>query len=70
MGGRILERTTDGAEHDWGEVTAGEWPGRLGYLWFLRGDRGATWRERNLAGWSTLLPHFRAFCTESPVRQS
>lgn len=38
-GGRIFERTTGGAEHDWGEVTAWEPPARLAYLWHLRRDR-------------------------------
>jgi hypothetical protein len=90
-GGRIFERTTSGAEHDWGQVTIWEPPNRFGYLWHLRQDpttpseveirflpegkartrveiehRG--WermgadaelgRERNLGGWSTLLPHY------------
>jgi uncharacterized protein YndB with AHSA1/START domain len=38
-GGRIFERTPDGDEHDWGEVTIWEPPSRLGYLWHLRRDR-------------------------------
>jgi uncharacterized protein YndB with AHSA1/START domain len=38
-GGRIYERTPDGAEHDWGEVLAWEPPRRLAYLWHLRFDR-------------------------------
>ena len=39
VGGRIYERTVDGLEHEWGEVTVWEPPGRLGYLWHLRADR-------------------------------
>ena len=38
-GGRIFERTTDGIEHDWGEVTVWEPPSRFVYLWHLRRDR-------------------------------
>lgn len=38
-GGRIYERTLDGIEIDWGEVTIWEPPIRLGYLWHLRRDR-------------------------------
>jgi uncharacterized protein YndB with AHSA1/START domain len=38
-GGRIYERTPDGAEHAWGEVLAWEPPERLSYLWHLRQDR-------------------------------
>jgi hypothetical protein len=38
-GGRIYERTADGAEHDWGEVLDWEPPWRLRYLWHLRFDR-------------------------------
>ena len=39
VGGRIYERGPDGTEHEWGEVTAWEPPGRLCYLWHLRRDR-------------------------------
>ena len=91
VGGRIFERTPQGAEHDWGEVLAWEPPNRLAYLWHLGTDRsratevdisftgGASattvtithrgwerlgadapaWRQRNLGGWSGLLPHYR-----------
>jgi uncharacterized protein YndB with AHSA1/START domain len=38
-GGRIYERTPEGAEHDWGEVLVWEPPHRLAYLWHLRFDR-------------------------------
>jgi uncharacterized protein YndB with AHSA1/START domain len=39
VGGRIYERTPDGVEHDWGEVTVWSPPTRLVYLWHLRRDR-------------------------------
>ena len=38
-GGRIYERRASGVEHDWGEVTIWEPPGRLGYTWHLNRDR-------------------------------
>jgi hypothetical protein len=39
LGGRIFERASDGAEHDWGEVTVWEPPNQLGYRWHLGRDR-------------------------------
>ena len=93
VGGRIYERTADGVEHEWGEVTVWQPPARLAYLWYLGRDRadateveirflaqgagatrveiehrgwerlgpaGGPWRDRNQAGWQSLLPHFTA----------
>ena len=39
VGGRIYERTVDGVEHDWGEVTVWDPPARLSYLWHIGQDR-------------------------------
>ncbi len=39
VGGRIFERTPDGTEIDWGEVTGWDAPRRLSYLWHIRRDR-------------------------------
>ena len=39
VGGRIYERTADGTEHDWGEVTVWDPPRQLGYQWHLRRNR-------------------------------
>ena len=39
VGGRIYERTAEGTEHDWGEVTVWKPPTTLTYLWHLRRDR-------------------------------
>lgn len=39
VGGRIFQRDPDGAEHDWGEITAWNPPYGLTYLWFLFFDR-------------------------------
>ena len=91
VGGRIFERTLEGDEHDWGEVTAWEPPQQLSYLWHLASDRSdatsvtvrfvpngrdgttveiehAGWerlgtlaedrRNRNSAGWQSLVPHY------------
>jgi uncharacterized protein YndB with AHSA1/START domain len=40
-GGRIFERTSQGAEHDWGEVLVWQPPARLVYLWHIGRDRDA-----------------------------
>lgn len=39
VGGRIYERTADGTEHEWGEVTVWDPPVRFGYLWTIRKSR-------------------------------
>jgi hypothetical protein len=39
IGGRIYERTRDGTEIDWGEITVWEPPTRLAYRWHIRRDR-------------------------------
>jgi uncharacterized protein YndB with AHSA1/START domain len=39
VGGRIYERTGDGREIDWGEVTGWEPPHRLAYRWHIGRDR-------------------------------
>jgi uncharacterized protein YndB with AHSA1/START domain len=39
LGGRIFERTREGQEHDWGEITHWEPPRRIEYRWHLRRDR-------------------------------
>ncbi len=39
VGGRIYERTPQGEEHDWGQITRWEPPNRIAYLWHLRQDR-------------------------------
>ena len=39
VGGRIYERSADGAEHEWGEVTEWDPPRRVSYLWHLFFDR-------------------------------
>jgi len=35
VGRRIFERTADGREFEWGEITAWEPPARLGYRWSI-----------------------------------
>lgn len=41
VGGRIYERTPEGVEHDWGEVTVWQPPSQLAYRWHLGGDSAA-----------------------------
>ena len=41
QGGRIFERTPDGTEIDWGEITLWSPPRRLGYVWHIGSDRSA-----------------------------
>ena len=93
VGGRIYERTADGVEHDWGEVTVWGPPRNWAICgtcaktarmllrstsalspwaptrtrvqiehsgWERLGAVGEERRAKNLVGWETLLPHFRA----------
>ena len=39
IGGRIYERTREGEEIDWGEITRWDPPHGLAYLWHIRRDR-------------------------------
>jgi uncharacterized protein YndB with AHSA1/START domain len=39
VGGLIVERTSGGVSHEWGEILVWEPPQRLAYLWYLRRDR-------------------------------
>jgi hypothetical protein len=39
VGGRVYERTSEGEELDWAEVSAWESPRRIGFRWHLHGPR-------------------------------
>jgi uncharacterized protein YndB with AHSA1/START domain len=98
VGGRIFERSPEGAEIDWGEITAWDAPRQLSYLWHLSRDRsdatdvtitfvplddgrtrveilhrgwerlgsdGPSYRDANINGWGSLLPHFVEACEVS-----
>ena len=69
LGGRIYERTRDGTEVDWGEITMWEPPHRFAYLWhigrarhdatdvevsFVDADDGATELRIVHSGWERL----------------
>jgi uncharacterized protein YndB with AHSA1/START domain len=41
VGGRMYERSPDGTEHDWGEITLWEPPRGFAYRWHLGRDRDA-----------------------------
>jgi uncharacterized protein YndB with AHSA1/START domain len=38
LGGRLYERTPDGREIEWGEITEWDPPRRLGYRWYIAWD--------------------------------
>ena len=58
-GGRIYERTSDGSEIEWGEVTTWDPPRRLGYLWHIRRTRSAA---------TDVMVHFEDVGTGSRIR--
>jgi uncharacterized protein YndB with AHSA1/START domain len=39
LGGRLFERSRNGLEVQWGEITVWDPPSRLAYLWHIRRDR-------------------------------
>lgn len=45
-GGRIFERSPDGTEFEWGEITLWDPPKRLAYLWHLGVDRSLATQVR------------------------
>jgi hypothetical protein len=45
-GGRIFERSPDGTEFDWGEITLWDPPKHLAYLWHLGVDRSLATQVR------------------------
>jgi len=81
LGGRIFERTPDGTEIDWGEITLWSPPNRLGYLWHISRDRsdatnvnltfveledGTTRLDIVHDGWNTSVPKDRRFERPTP----
>jgi hypothetical protein len=71
IGGRVFERTRNGSEHEWGQITVWDPPHWLGYRWhiatdpanateveirFLQLGPGATRVEVQHAGWDRLGP--------------
>jgi hypothetical protein len=61
LGGRIFERTPDGTEIDWGEITLWGPPSRLVHAgWDRLGAEGPAWRSANTNGWDALLPRYIA----------
>lgn len=59
LGGRIYERSSDGREIDWGEVTEWDPPRRLGYLWHIRRTRDAA---------TDVLVHFEDTASGARIR--